>query len=125
MDLGEKIQSIRKSKNITQEELADKIGVKRSVISKYENNSVSISIETLSKIAKVLDVSIQSFFESKVPLETTANFLKYATENNVELVRKPTFDERVMNAFKQVNDNGREKIAEYAEDIASNPKYKI
>ena len=125
MDLGEKIQSIRKSKNITQEELADKIGVKRSVISKYENNSVSISIETLSKIAKVLDVSIQSFFESEIPLETTANFLKYATENNVELVRKPTFDERVMNAFKQVNDNGREKIAEYAEDIASNPKYKI
>jgi len=124
MNISQRIQNIMNSKGVTRYKLAKEFGVHQTTIKNWFDKE-SFTIETLTKIAKILDVSIQSFFESEIPLETTANFLKYATENNVELVRKPTFDERVMNAFKQVNDNGREKIAEYAEDIASNPKYKI
>ena len=56
MNLGENIRSVRKQKKLTQEQLADKIGVKRSVVSKYENDCVKISVETLDKIAMALGV---------------------------------------------------------------------
>lgn len=51
-----RIREIRKEKGITQNELADKIGVKRAVISKYENGVISPSLNQIQKIADVLNV---------------------------------------------------------------------
>lgn len=61
MNPGEKIKEIRKRKNITQEQLAKKLGVKRSVISKYENGTVNMTLKTMLKIAMELDVSVDDF----------------------------------------------------------------
>ena len=37
MTLGERIVSLRKEKNITQQDLVDKIGISRSTLTKIEN----------------------------------------------------------------------------------------
>lgn len=37
MNLSERIQTLRKSKGLSQEQLADKIGVSRQAISKWES----------------------------------------------------------------------------------------
>lgn len=37
MDIGDRIQGLRKSRGISQEELADKIGVSRQAVSKWES----------------------------------------------------------------------------------------
>lgn len=37
MNIGDRIQHLRKSKGISQEELADKIGVSRQAVSKWES----------------------------------------------------------------------------------------
>ena len=68
--LGENITRIRKSKNISQGELAEKIGVDRSSISHYESGSKSPSITNLEKIAEALNVSIDELLISK---EQSAN----------------------------------------------------
>ena len=62
MTVGERIKAIRKSKHMTQRELADKIGVKQSVVSKYEKNLASISVEKLNDIANIFGVDICYFF---------------------------------------------------------------
>lgn len=54
----EKIRQIRKEKEMTQEELARKIGVKRAVISKYESGSIEPSLTQLQKIADALEVPL-------------------------------------------------------------------
>ena len=56
MNIGERIRELRKSKNLTQKQLGDKIGVTAATITKYENNQLSINTDTLSKIAVALDV---------------------------------------------------------------------
>ncbi len=56
--LGDRLRQARKNAKITQEALANSIGVKRSVISKYENGTIEPSISQLKKIAPVLGVSI-------------------------------------------------------------------
>jgi transcriptional regulator with XRE-family HTH domain len=52
------IRNIRKGKGITQVQLAEAIGVKRPVISKYESGAVPLTVEQLQKIATALDVPL-------------------------------------------------------------------
>lgn len=60
----ERIKEIRKSKGLTQEQLAQRLGVQRAVISKYENGTISPSVETLERIAAVLQTDIAEFLYS-------------------------------------------------------------
>ena len=52
MDIGKKIKELRKSKNLTQEEFSEQIGISRSYLSDIENNRKSPSVETLDKLAE-------------------------------------------------------------------------
>jgi transcriptional regulator with XRE-family HTH domain len=53
-----KLRQLRKELGLTQEELGSKIGQKRSNISKYENGFLEPGIDTLKKLAKLFNVSI-------------------------------------------------------------------
>jgi len=58
-ELGEKIKTLRKEKNISQEELAKKSGISRATLSKLENGSLTkVSIATLDRILGVLGFTI-------------------------------------------------------------------
>lgn len=55
--LNERIVKLRKSRNITQEELAKKIGATRSALSQYEIGTRSPDYDTLKRIADYFEVS--------------------------------------------------------------------
>ncbi|MGD1042389.1 MAG: helix-turn-helix transcriptional regulator [Sedimentisphaerales bacterium] len=61
--LGKKIKLARIELDLTQTNLAKKMGVKQKSISRYENGISLPSIETLVKIAKVLKKSAGYFLE--------------------------------------------------------------
>lgn len=52
--IGEAIKKARLKQNLTQEELGERIGVKRSQICKLESGKSSITLSTMSKIFKAL-----------------------------------------------------------------------
>ena len=56
--VGDRIAEIRKSKNLTQEELAKEIGITRSNLSKYENNAIHLNDEMMIRFALALEVSL-------------------------------------------------------------------
>ena len=58
LDIGNKIIQLRKQHNLSQSELAKKIGASRTIVGNYERNSNAPSIEILLKIAKVFNVSV-------------------------------------------------------------------
>jgi len=60
LNLGRNLRQIRKSKNISQEELADKAEIERSQISRIERGVQNPKITTLILIASVLEVDVQS-----------------------------------------------------------------
>ena len=60
MDVGKNITKFRKEKNLTQEELAQKINISAKAISSYENNRNLPNIETLILLSEVLDVSVDA-----------------------------------------------------------------
>ena len=61
MDIGSKIKSLRKSRRVTQQDFADKIGVSRSTLSCYEIGQRTPSIKTLQHIADMFGVGLDYF----------------------------------------------------------------
>lgn len=55
--IGERIKELRKKNGGTQEQVADKIGVTKSVVSFYERNNRTPSPEMLVKFAQLYEVS--------------------------------------------------------------------
>ena len=60
--MGYKIREVREAKNISQEELSQKSGVSRSIISALENGMTNTTSKTLANIAKALGVSVDQIF---------------------------------------------------------------
>ena len=53
------IKDLRKKKNMTQDELAEKLNVTRQAVSNWENGKSQPDIETLTKLAEIFDVSME------------------------------------------------------------------
>lgn len=60
--VGNRIKEIRNSLGISQEELAFRAGVHRTYIASLEVGKRNVSIVTLEKIVKALEVSMSDFF---------------------------------------------------------------
>lgn len=58
MEFNEKLQELRKNKELTQEELASQLFVSRAAISKWESGKGYPNIESLKLISKFFSVSI-------------------------------------------------------------------
>lgn len=61
--LGKRILIIRKSKKLTQEQLAEKIGIDTSSISNIENGRYYPSAENLEKLLCVLEITPNELFQ--------------------------------------------------------------
>jgi transcriptional regulator with XRE-family HTH domain len=58
MSFGKRLLDARKRKGISQDELAQHLGTKGPVIGRYERDEMKPSIEVASKMAELLDVSL-------------------------------------------------------------------
>ncbi len=63
MSVGAVLKRIREKNGLTQEQFADKIGVKRTTYISYENSKTKPDFDLIEKIAEIFDVSILDFSE--------------------------------------------------------------
>lgn len=71
--VGRRIKKIRKSRGLTIQQFSLMINKSKATISKYENGSITIDIETLLDIAKALEIELASLIDyqsSKIQAET-------------------------------------------------------
>lgn len=61
--LGKTIEKLRKSKELTQEDLADKADMNVSYLAKIENGYINTTLKYLIKISRGLDVQAKDLFE--------------------------------------------------------------
>ena len=70
MALQEKIYQLRKSKGMSQEELAEKVGVTRQAVSKWEMGTSVPELDTLVALAKCFDVTTDYLLSIDAPPKT-------------------------------------------------------
>jgi len=92
--LGERIRKIREQKKITQEMLAETIGLSNNYISNIERSRSIPSLETLIKICNVLEVTpdyvlLDSIYTSREYIrDDIANKLKKCSEKDIRLISR-------------------------------------
>ena len=86
MNVGEQIRRLRREKNFTQAELAERIGINKQNISRYESGKAEPRKSTLRKLAEVLEV-------------TTEQLLSRGTEGENDLPEDP----RLLNLLREVD----------------------
>lgn len=73
MNVGEKIKELRIKKGMTQQELGDYLGVKKSAIQKYENGSIqNLKIDTIRRLCELFEVFPEELIYSE-ELEVTSD----------------------------------------------------
>ncbi len=77
--VGPRIRKLRKERKLTQTELASRIGIQQSDLSRMEKGEYRVSLDTLFKILAEFNVGIGEFFDD-VARETL-------TPRDVQLVR--------------------------------------
>ena len=74
--VGRKIRQLRRQRKLTQVELADKIGIHQSDLSRMEQGEYKVGLDTLLKILGTFDLSIGDFFEENEREESFVNKYK-------------------------------------------------
>lgn len=63
-NFGSRIQELRKKNNLTQSELAEKIGLSTNFIGMVERGERNTSVDKIFKFAKAFNISLAQFFET-------------------------------------------------------------
>jgi len=96
MDIGVVIKKYRKEAGMTQEEMANRLGVTTPAVNKWENSNSKPDIELLAPIARLLDIS----------LDTLLSFHEKLSDTEIEeIIRKMD---------KMFSEEGYEKTYEWA-----------
>ena len=81
MEIGKKIMELRKKRGLSQEELAEMIGVARQTISKWELGETSPDIKQSKELSKIFNVSLDELTDNDIKnilVEKTSNTEKLA-----------------------------------------------
>lgn len=131
MTTGERIKLARKGKNMSQKELAEKIGVSASMIGQYENGLRNPKVDTIQRIACALGIDWNQLVTFRKLTDSEMyryRFLQFKSE-----------EDRIAYFYSQLNTDGKlaasacffrhlredslTEVADYVLSLAENPLY--
>ena len=91
---GARIKEIRESRGLNQEQLAEKLDMESRHISRIETGKSFTTLENIDKIAKALNVDINTFFafqhkkNKNILIKEIDSYLEAANDEQIELAYK-------------------------------------
>ncbi|SHK39530.1 Transcriptional regulator, contains XRE-family HTH domain [Hathewaya proteolytica DSM 3090] len=110
MNVGERIKSLRISKGLTQDELANKIGVKKAAVYKYESGIIeNIKRSTIQEMAKIFEVS--------------PCYLLGWEDDSSQLFKLEYEEKALLENFRKLNNFGKNEAKKRVEELTYINKY--
>ena len=78
MNIADRIQCLRKNKGLSQEELADKVGVSRQAVSKWESEQSTPDIEKIIFMSELFEVTSDYILKGIEPVSKTYKKTMYS-----------------------------------------------
>lgn len=91
MTFAEKLKSIRKQAGMSQEQLAEKLGVSRQAVTKWETDAGIPDIENMMAISTLFDISIDELLSNKKEAKKTSEYL-YESVTEYDIDEPKRFD---------------------------------
>ena len=86
--IANRLRKLRQSKDYSQQNMADELGISKSAYSKIETGSTDPSIKRMQAIAKILDVEVVYFFQEQQlttsKVEESKQPIGFATKSDIE-----------------------------------------
>ena len=79
--VGRKIRQLRRQRKLTQVELAEKIGIHQSDLSRMEQGEYKVGLDTLLRILQTFDLSIGDFFDETSRTNTVLEKFRQLSPN--------------------------------------------
>ncbi len=123
-EIGLRIKQLRKEREYTLQEVADRLHVSKPTAQRYESGVIKIPIEKVVSLAKMFNVSVSYIMGWKT--ETIASG---TINTKVDTSDKPggpslkTEEVALLAAFERLNAEGKEKLFDYIYDLVEIPKY--
>jgi transcriptional regulator with XRE-family HTH domain len=118
VEVGQRIRIQRLAAGLSQSELAERIGVTFQQVQKYEKGMNRVGAGRLTKIARVLNVSVGSFFDGREEIEQVE---LQGFESPLAAMAQP-YAYRLLRAYAAISDPGlRQTIVEFVERTANQP----
>ena len=105
-----RLKELRINKNLTQSELAKKIGCNQTAIGKYERKELEPNIETMIKLCEIFSCSIDYL----IGREDDFGIIK--TEKEIELSYK---EQKILKVFNNLSEDEKDLIIENCEYFAN------
>ena len=103
MNIAKVIRTYRKEAGLTQEEMANRLGVTTPAVSKWENGNSNPDIELLAPIARLLHIS----------LDTLLSFHEELTPSEIDEIIREMDEMFDSEEFEKVYERALEKVKEY------------
>lgn len=108
MSFGSRLRERREELRLKQSELGAMLGVTGSAIGNYENGISSPKADVLYKVFDVLKCDANYLFQDEMAAKSAL----------------PDLDKALLDMFHHLNEEGQEKLIDYADDLVRSEKYK-
>ena len=123
--VGVNIKQARKSRGLTQKQLAEKAGIAEISLRQYENNKRKIRLDTLISIANALNIVLSEMVDLeelgfREPDASTLNQI-----NSDVLFHAGFYEGDLVNDFRKLNVDGQNKALELVKILTEIPRFRI
>lgn len=113
MSFATRLRQAREQSGLTQQDLAEKLGVTKSAIGNYENGVSSPKWDVLLKIFDILQVEPNFLYQDSFSLDVSES--RSLT---------PPQQSALLSSFDQLNEEGQQKAVDYVDDLVLTGRYK-
>lgn len=121
---GQIIKKLREHKNMTQDELANELNIKRQSISRYENGDRGVNQDLLFKLSKIFKVPIDEFFP---PVNDLYKKQVITQEEEIEILKQALQKKGFLDENEELSEEKLNKLIEFVKrnkDFIYNDKSK-
>ena len=107
----ERFRALRLQNGLTQQELADKVGIGKMTVSQYERGVRRPDIDTLELIADFFNVSTDYL------LGTSDVTLRFVDSDDLAILSSSAPERSIIEIAKGLDDSGLDRLLQYAEEL--------
>lgn len=121
MTVAENIKKIRKEKGLTQKQLGEKCKMSESTLRQYELGLRNPKLQTLTKIATALGVSLSDIMgkEEIDKIIETKSRIKHQIDNGIIT----TLPSSLLDNYSKLNDTGKREADKRVQELTEIPRY--
>ena len=122
---GSKIKELREREMLSQQELATKLQVSRSVVCRAEKNNENMSLDRIIRYARALGVDASELTTNPLPKRAFDEYMEYHKDfEALQDEQDQDADIKILQCLKKLNLEGQQEAVKRVEELTEIKRYR-